>query len=198
MLVHLHDIPEAFNYMPLQCKNTTVQLTDLHINVTYMQQHSLTQTLKHTLQFQAVAPLLVIQHSYIGGQTLCWNLLSPYSRSTMKTETASSSTTSPPTYMAILSLDPEDHTRTCTDTKMWLPIHLRSVILQYAVCLLSMDDYFNSPRVEQSNQCWTFKDNKGIMEVRIMVELRQEVTSWPADCHKRLQYVTFKLLTLNN
>jgi len=156
------------------------------------------QTLKHTLQFQAVAPLLVIQHSYTEGQTLCWNLLSPYSGSTLKTETASSSKTSSPTYMAILSLNPEDRTQTCTNTKMWLPIYLRSVILQYAVCLLSMDDYFNSPHRKQTNQCWTFKDNKGIMEVRIMAELRQEATSWPEACQKRLQYVTFKLSILNN
>jgi len=115
----------------------------------YGQQHSLTKTLKHNLQFQAVASLLVIRYSYTGVQTLCWNLLSPYSGSTMKTETASSSETSSPIYMAILSLDPEDHTRTSTDTKIRLPIHLMSIILQYSVWLLSMDDYLNSPHREK-------------------------------------------------
>ena len=96
-----------------------------------------------------MAFLLVIRHSYTGGQTLCRNLLSPYSGSTLKTETASSSETSSPIYMAILSLDPEDHTRTSTDTKIRLPIHLMSIILQYSVWLLSMDDYLNSPHREK-------------------------------------------------
>jgi hypothetical protein len=86
-------------------------------------QHSLTQTLKHILQFQTVGSLLVIWHNYTGGHTLCWNLLLPYSGSTMKTETASSSETSSSTYMAIPSLDPEGNTRTRTNTKIFNFLH---------------------------------------------------------------------------